>query len=124
MLPDRPEISTARDAHGRSPANPDDVRLEPAPRLADTLPMPDRSGRHIDVVSSEDGDFPAGETRRPWPLRRWVGIHFACCGVYARVYRNPDQPSYEGRCPRCRRTITMQVGPDGVNARIFLAEPV
>lgn len=53
--------------------------------------------------------------------RKWIGISFDCCGVYCRIYRLPDGTAYQGRCPRCLRTLTLRVGPDGVSDRIFHA---
>jgi hypothetical protein len=58
---------------------------------------------------------------RSEPIRPWIGILFECCGVYARVYRRPDQPYYSGRCPKCLRTMRIQVGEDGTPARQFRA---
>ena len=53
--------------------------------------------------------------------RPYIGIHFECCGVYARVYRRHDQTTYAGRCPRCLRPVRVRVGPDGTNTRLFRA---
>lgn len=54
--------------------------------------------------------------------RPWVGIHFDCCGVYTRIYRNSEKTAYIGRCPRCTRRVRLAVGPDGTDARFFVAE--
>ncbi|MCK6485554.1 MAG: hypothetical protein L6R00_15605 [Phycisphaerae bacterium] len=56
------------------------------------------------------------------PQRRWIGIYFACCGVYARVYRDPHESCYRGACPRCRRSVQVPVGPHGTSQRLFRAE--
>jgi hypothetical protein len=53
--------------------------------------------------------------------RPFLGIHFDCCSVYARVYRNREQSAYEGRCPRCLRRIRVAIGGDGVASRFFRA---
>jgi len=118
---------------------------------ADIGIMPARQRQHIDIISSADGDYsiapakegepdpsvpsstPAkafaktkpGKTEAARGQRRpWVGIHFECCGVYARVYREPDASCYVGYCPRCQRRVTLRVGPDGVSARFFRASPL
>jgi len=54
--------------------------------------------------------------------RPWLGIRFDCCGTYTRVYRNAAGSAYEGRCPRCMRSVRLRVGPDGTASRFFVAE--
>ena len=54
--------------------------------------------------------------------RPYVSVLFDCCRVYARVYRPPDQPYYEGRCPKCLRVLHVRVGPDGTASRFLRAE--
>lgn len=61
------------------------------------------------------------EPKRPAGARAFIGVYFECCGVYARIYRQPEQTMYMGRCPRCLREVRARVGPDGVNARLFRA---
>lgn len=53
--------------------------------------------------------------------RRYVGVQFDCCSVYARVYINRDSTAYEGRCPRCARAICLEIGPGGTSSRFFIA---
>jgi len=77
----------------------------------------------IDVVSSAESDEAQAGSRGQADRRSWVGIHFECCGAYTRIYRRPDARVYQGYCPRCGRRVTLRVGPDGVNARIFRAMP-
>jgi hypothetical protein len=69
----------------------------------------------LDVYDDSDSKRPAGE------MRPYVGILFECCGVYARVYRQPDQLHYSGRCPKCLRKVRLRVGKDGINSRLFRA---
>lgn len=67
---------------------------------------------------NEPGERPGANAN---PRRPYIGVHFECCGVYARIYRQPDKMVYQGRCPRCLRTLTVRVGPDGTQTRIFRA---
>ena len=82
----------------------------------------------LDLVLETDGTLrDAGEaaaTRGTGGGRPWIGIHFQCCGVYTRVYRERDATCYEGRCPKCAASVSLRVGPDGVASRVFTARPV
>jgi hypothetical protein len=49
-------------------------------------------------------------------------IHFACCGVYRRIYCSPDGKRYEGHCPKCARPVKFRVGEGGTDARAFRVE--
>ena len=53
--------------------------------------------------------------------RPWLAIHWRCCSVYSRVYRNARGTAYEGCCPRCRRMLTVEIGTRGTAARFFEA---
>jgi hypothetical protein len=57
----------------------------------------------------------ANVARRPF-----LSVHFACCGVYQRVYREPDGKTYLGRCPRCATPVRFVVGVGGTAARSFI----
>jgi hypothetical protein len=70
-------------------------------------------------ISSEPGPEPrpGGHGGR----RRFVGIRFACCDVYARVYVNRTETAYEGFCPKCSRRVRIRIGPEGTDCRFFTA---
>lgn len=56
------------------------------------------------------------------PARPFLSVLFNCCKVYQRVYRNNAGDKYEGRCPKCGRSITFVVGQGGTNDRSFVVE--
>ena len=73
-------------------------------------------GENLDLSSGGSaGDKPGGS-------RRFIGIHFACCGCYARVYVNGDGTAYEGRCPQCALPVRVRTGADGTDCRFFTAQ--
>jgi hypothetical protein len=83
-------------------------------------------GDFLDLTSAPDGlprqhggttDDGAGKPG----ARRFVGIHFACCDVYSRVYINRQVTAYVGHCPRCTRRVELKIGPGGTDARFFTA---
>jgi hypothetical protein len=53
------------------------------------------------------------------PDRPYLGIHFACCSVYSRIYRNAERTAYVGHCPRCTRRVQLAIAPGGTNQRFF-----
>jgi hypothetical protein len=56
--------------------------------------------------------------RSPTP-RPFLSVHFACCGAYQRIYRDPDGQTYRGRCPRCAKAVRFVVGQGGTSAQFF-----
>ncbi|HZZ72232.1 MAG TPA: hypothetical protein VFE24_08255 [Pirellulales bacterium] len=74
------------------------------------------AGEHLDLTS--DAQQTAARSEAP---RRFVGIHFACCDVYTRVYVNREETAYVGRCPRCTRQVLIRIGHGGTKARFFTA---
>jgi hypothetical protein len=53
---------------------------------------------------------------------KFVGVHFACCDAYSRIYRNRSGTSYVGHCPRCAKRIEFGIGPGGTSSRFFVAQ--
>jgi len=80
--------------------------------------MVEEPAYRLDIPGLDDAEAADASQR---PARRWLGIHFECCGVYSRVYRNRAATAYEGRCPRCLRAVRILIGDDGIDARFFRA---
>jgi hypothetical protein len=72
-------------------------------------------GDHLDLSSEPGG---TAESASPGS-RRFLGVHFACCGVYARVYVNREGTEYVGRCPRCLAQARFVIGDEGHSGRFF-----
>lgn len=77
------------------------------------------NGEHLDLSSEvpDAGFDPKALTGK----RQFVGVHFVCCDIYARVYINRDQTAYEGNCPKCAKRVRLRIGPGGTDARFFTA---
>ncbi|OGJ85845.1 MAG: hypothetical protein A2268_01145 [Candidatus Raymondbacteria bacterium RifOxyA12_full_50_37] len=54
--------------------------------------------------------------------RRFVGVHFACCNVYQRIYVNKAENGYWGACPRCGKQVRFVIGRTGTDSRFFQAQ--
>lgn len=76
------------------------------------------SDEPIDLTSE-----PGGKTEQigAGASRPFLGIHFACCGVYARIYVNASGSAFAGNCPRCGGRIEVGISPEGENGRFFSA---
>ena len=77
------------------------------------------AGEHLDTASGPEPS-PAGNGRRRGE-RRFVGIQFACCSVYVRIYVNRAGTAYTGNCPKCGRRVELGISPDGTDSRFFTA---
>jgi hypothetical protein len=82
------------------------------------------AGEQLDLSSEPFGEDRSGtsawvKASGPRQSRKFVGVNFACCDVYARVYVNPSNTAYEGKCPRCAKVLTLKIGPGGTNSRFF-----
>ena len=53
--------------------------------------------------------------------RKFLGVTFECCRVYARVYINKEKTVYSGRCPRCGKGLEIKIAKGGTDARFFNA---
>jgi len=67
---------------------------------------------------SWDGGSDDRRKRQPRPF---LGIHFECCNVYGRIYRNAGGTAYIGACPTCGNTVRVPIGDKGCNSRFFSA---
>lgn len=73
---------------------------------------------HIDLTS----DCPASrEPAESAGRRPYLGVHFTCCRVYSRIYRNREATAYVGHCPRCGRRLAVGISPGGSDRRFFTA---
>lgn len=75
------------------------------------------NGDRLDLSNEPPRPRPEGSAAD----RPFLGVCFACCGVYARIYRNAEQTAYAGNCPRCTRRLQVNIGPGGSNQRFFTA---
>ncbi|MBN1306820.1 MAG: hypothetical protein JXA18_02810 [Chitinispirillaceae bacterium] len=59
--------------------------------------------------------------RQEMKQKKFLGVHFQCCKIYQRIYRNPDGTAYDGCCPRCGKRVHFPIGEDGIENRFFEA---
>ena len=70
------------------------------------------------MKTSDSSQSAGGESLRGRP---WLAVRWKCCSVYSRIYRNKAGTMYEGKCPRCGKPVSAQVGPGGTSHRFFEA---
>jgi len=75
-------------------------------------------GRQLDLTSASVSQ----RSGRAKEGKRFLGVHFACCDVYTRIYPNHTQTAYVGNCPRCAKRIQLAIGTGGTNSRFFTAQ--
>ena len=96
------------DASSDPNRNPENVN----PRLQSEARVASQRGDQevVSTPTAKDGKVP------------FLGIHFKCCSTYGRIYRNRERHVYEGRCPKCRRLLTVPIGPGGLDTRFLSAQ--
>jgi hypothetical protein len=72
------------------------------------------AGDRLDLTSETSKADSASGERRPF-----LGVRFACCGMYCRIYRNKSKSAYEGRCPKCAKPVRVGIGSEGSSSRFF-----
>jgi hypothetical protein len=78
-------------------------------------------GTQLDLnspVPATAGNAGAGKKISP-DQRPFLGVQFACCDVYSRIYLNRAKTHYVGNCPHCAKQVRFQVGSGGTDARFF-----
>jgi hypothetical protein len=82
------------------------------------------AGEHLDLSSDPNDDESRGSTEAGQAAaagRPFLGVHFVCCDVYARIYVNRERTAYTGYCPHCSRPVRVRIGPGGSSSRFFQA---
>jgi hypothetical protein len=82
----------------------------------DILDLSDEAARMLGGRPAQDATAQDRGRGRPW-----ISVHFECCNVYARVYRNAGGTAYVGWCPKCAGKVTVRIGPNGTTTRFFRA---
>jgi len=72
-------------------------------------------------MDTRPGDSGQGGRQGASGPKPFIGIHFKCCGIYCRIYKNKNQDAYEGACPKCRRRVKLPIGAGGTANRFFEA---
>ena len=78
------------------------------------------SGERLDLTSGAEFSASSSGGSKQKTLR-FLGIKFACCGVYSRIYINRSETAYEGCCPKCGKRVDVKIGSGGTDKRFFTA---
>ena len=73
------------------------------------------------VVVGDDKLSSPSPVERPGVGRAFLGIHFECCSLYSRIYKNQAGTAYEGQCPQCCAKLKVSIGSGGTGKRFFRA---
>jgi hypothetical protein len=111
-------LGQVQGVHGAAP-----VRLSRAGApFADHIKAMSQPDYILDLHSAKAPSAPnAAAPATPAAGRPWLAIHWTCCSVYSRIYRNAQATAYEGRCPRCGRILTVEISAQGTASRFFEA---
>ncbi|MBI1369612.1 MAG: hypothetical protein GC162_13275 [Planctomycetes bacterium] len=72
--------------------------------------------------SQPDAAVATGTVGEAMRHRPWLAVHWRCCHVYSRIYRDRAGEAYVGRCPSCGKNVRARIGADGVSTRFFTAQ--
>lgn len=75
--------------------------------IVDTGGMPSNGG-----LAPADGE----PQRSPQPA---LSVFYRCANAYQKVFRSVQGDRYDGRCPKCGRSVRFVVGAGGVSQRTF-----
>lgn len=53
--------------------------------------------------------------------KKFLGVRFATCNCYGRLYINDEGTAYVGHCPRCYTPYVVRIGAGGSDQRMFIA---
>lgn len=53
--------------------------------------------------------------------KKFLGVRFAKCMAYGRLYSNDEGSAYVGMCPKCGKTYHVRIGAEGTSKRMFIA---
>ncbi len=70
-------------------------------------------------IAADEADGVLGASMRKGSARPWLGIHYACAGVYGRVILDRSGTHYQAVCPKCSKRCTIRVGEGGTSERMF-----